>query len=110
VEKLESSIRSNLSALMSAYYDYKQMILAESAASMNFTIVNNQYLLGKKSILDVLDAQQQNLNAGMSVNTSFYGFLKSYFSLQKSLGRFDYMMNLQEKSLFNRRLKEYMSR
>jgi outer membrane protein TolC len=107
-EKLEVSIRSSLSALMSSYYDYRQMMLAETAAGKNLTIVNNQYLLGKKSILDVLDAQQQNLNASMSVNTSFYGFLKNYFSLQKALGKFDYMMSLQEKSLFKMKLDAFM--
>jgi len=108
IDKLEASIRSNLSALMSTYYDYKQMTIAESAATKNLGIVNNQYLLGKKSILDVLDAQQQNLSSSLSVNTSFYSFLKNYFDLQQSLGRFDYWMSDQEKSDFKKRLEEFM--
>jgi len=107
-DKLEASIRSNLTALMSTYYDYRQMKTAESAAIKNLDIVNNQYLLGKKSILDVLDAQQQNLSSSLSVNTSFYGFIKDYFDLQNSLGRFDYSLTDQEKSDFRKRLQEFM--
>lgn len=108
IDKLESSIFSNLSALMSAYYDYKQMLIAEKAAAKNFDIVNNQYLLGKKSILDVLDAQRQNLTTGMSVNTTFSSFVKNYFKLQQSLGRLDYQLTISEKSEFKKRLVEYM--
>lgn len=108
IDKLESSILTNLSALMASYYDYRQMKLAESAASKNFDIVNNQYLLGKKSILDVLDAQQQNLTTSMSVNTSFSTFIKNYFNLQMSLGRFDYMMTEGEKADFRKRLQDFM--
>ncbi len=108
IDKLESSIFSNLSALMSAYYDYKQMLIAEKAAAKNFDIVNNQYLLGKKSILDVLDAQRQNLTTGMSVNTTFSSFVKNYFKLQQSLGRLDYQLTISEKSEFKKRLEEYM--
>ena len=108
LDKLESSVRSNLSALMSAYYDYRQMKLAETAATKNFEIVNNQYLLGKKSILDVLDAQQQNLTTGMSVNTAFSNFIKSYFNLQQSLGRLDYLMSAGEKADFWTRLNAFM--
>jgi len=110
IDKLESTIRSNLSTLMSTYYDYKQMKIAESSANKNLEINNNQYLLGKKSILDVLDAQQQNLSSSLSVNTSFYNFLKNYFNLQQSLGRFDYKMSDQEKSDFKKRLVEFMQR
>jgi outer membrane protein TolC len=107
-DKLESSILSNLSALMSAYYDFKQMKIAETAASKNFEIVNNQYLLGKKSILDVLDAQQQNLTTSISVNTAYSTFIKNYFNLQQSLGRLDYLMTEGEKSGFRKRLEEFM--
>ena len=108
IDKLESSILSNLSALMAAHYDYKQMKLAESAAAQNFEIVNNQYLLGKKNILDVLDAQQQNLSTSMAVNTSFIAFIKNYFNLQQSLGRLDYRMTEGEKSDFRKRLEAFM--
>ncbi len=107
-EKLEFSIRSNLSALMSAYYDYKQMTIAEAAASKNIEIVNNGYLLGNKNLLDVLDAQQESLNSSLSVNIAYYGFLKNYFDLQQSLGRFDYSMSGQEKDDFMRRMEAFM--
>lgn len=110
MEKLETVVLSNLSELMSAYYDYKQMGIAEVAATRNFEIVNNQYLLGQKSILDVLDAQQQNLTSAMSVNTAFYTFIKSYYDLQQSLGRFDYLMTPGEQADFRRRMDEIMNR
>ncbi|MCK9220841.1 MAG: TolC family protein, partial [Bacteroidales bacterium] len=107
-DKLESSILSNIAALVSAYYDLKQMRIAEESAIKNFQIVNNQYLLGNKSILDVLDAQQQNLTTSMSKNTSFNTLVKNYFNLQQSLGRLDYMMTIAEKADFWRRLNAFM--
>ncbi|HAQ65834.1 MAG TPA: hypothetical protein DCR43_08295 [Bacteroidales bacterium] len=107
-DKLEASIFSNLMALMSSYYDYKQMKIAEAAAAKNFEIINNQYLLGQNSILDVLDAQQQNLTTSMSVNTSFNTFIKSYFNLQQSMGRLDYLMTDEEKANFRNRMADFM--
>ncbi|MFA5727621.1 MAG: TolC family protein, partial [Saccharofermentanaceae bacterium] len=107
-DKLESSILSNIAALVSAYYDLKQMRIAEESAIKNFQIVNNQYLLGNKSILDVLDAQQQNLITSMSKNTSFNNLVKNYFNLQQSLGRLDYIMTTAEKADFWRRLDAFM--
>ncbi|HTX88351.1 MAG TPA: efflux RND transporter permease subunit [Bacteroidales bacterium] len=110
VDKLESYILSALSNLMAAYYDYRQMKIAEAAATRNFDIVNNQYLLGQKNILDVLDAQTQSLSTSMAVNTAFANFVRNYFDLQQALGRFDYRMTPAEKADFMKRLTEHMTR
>ena len=110
LDKLESVIRSNLTTLMSDYLSHKQWLLAETASQKNLDLVTNQYLLGKKSILDVLDAQQQFIVSSMSRNGSYYTFLRDYFALQQSLGKFDYMTTPAEKQDYLSRLKVFMAK
>jgi multidrug efflux system outer membrane protein len=110
LDKLESVIRSNLTTLMSDYLSHKQWLIAETAGRKNLELVTNQYLLGKKSILDVLDAQQQFIVSSMSRNGSYYTFLRDYFALQESLGRFDYMSTPAEKQDYLSRLKAFMAK
>ncbi|MCX6279434.1 MAG: efflux RND transporter permease subunit [Bacteroidetes bacterium] len=109
LDQLESAIRSNLTTLMSDYLSHKQWLLAETAALRNLELVTNQYLLGKKNILDVLDAQQQYITSSMSRNSSYYALLKDYFALQESLGQFDYFDTDVARQQYLARLKAYMN-
>jgi len=110
VDRLEAGIRSNLTTLMSDYFSHKQWLLAETASRKNLELVTNQYLLGTKNILDVLDAQQQYILSSMSRNGSYYTFLKDYFALQQSMGQFDYLASDAEKMDYITRLKAYMNK
>ncbi|MEI6882904.1 MAG: efflux RND transporter permease subunit [Bacteroidota bacterium] len=109
LDRLESVIRSNLTTLMSDYLSHKQWLIAETASRKNLELVTNQYLLGKKSILDVLDAQQQFIVSSMSRNGSYYTFLRDYFALQESLGRFDYMSTSTQNQQYLARIKAFMA-
>jgi len=110
LDKLESVIRSNLTTLMSDYLSHKQWLIAETAGRKNLELVTNQYLLGKKSILDVLDAQQQFIVSSMSRNNSYYSLLKDYFDLQQSLGQFDYQLSDANRMDYLSRLKTFMNK
>ncbi|MEI7982048.1 MAG: TolC family protein, partial [Bacteroidota bacterium] len=110
MDKLESVIRTNLSTLMSDYLSHNQWLLAETASQHNLEMVTNQYLLGTKNILDVLDAQQQFIISSMSRNGSYYALLKDYFALQASLGKFDYQTSASETLDFLNRMKAYMDK
>ena len=109
LDKLESVIRSNLTTLMSDYLSHKQWLIAENAGNKNLEMVTNQYLLGKKSILDVLDAQQQYIISSLSRNSSYYALLKDYFALQESIGQFDYLISDAGKLDYLTRLKAFMN-
>jgi len=109
LDKLESAIRRNLTTLMSDYLSHKEWLIAETAGRKNLELVTNQYLLGKKNILDVLDAQQQFIISSMSRNSSYYALLKDYFDLQQSIGQFDYQISDGEKTKYLSRLKAYMN-
>ena len=95
---------------MSDFFSHKQWLLAETASRKNLELVTNQYLLGTKNILDVLDAQQQYILSSMSRNGSYYTFLKDYFTLQQSLGQFDYQLSDSEKLDYLSRLKAFMDK
>jgi outer membrane protein TolC len=47
----------------------------QSAAQRNFELVNDSYVAGVASIVDLLDAQNQLLSAQLAVANAFYGFL-----------------------------------
>ena len=57
----------------------------EAAAKRNFDLVNASYTLGVASILDLLDAQEQLLDAELSLVDAVYGFLSDLFAAERTL-------------------------
>jgi len=58
----------------------------------------------------VLDAQNQAVVAGFSVNTAAYAFLIDLANVQRATGRFEFAMGQQDVSAFFSRLNAYASK
>ena len=53
--------------------------------------MNESYILGVASILDLLDAQAQLLNADLGVTTALYDFLEDLIAAERQLAFYPFL-------------------
>jgi outer membrane protein TolC len=61
---------------------------ARDAARRNLTLVTDAYVRGIKSIIDLIDAQNQALVANQQAANAVYDFLIDLMDVQRSAGSF----------------------
>jgi outer membrane protein TolC len=57
----------------------------ETSSKRNFDLVNQSYVAGVSSILDLLDAQTQLLGAQVGVANAYYGFLEDLMVAEQQI-------------------------
>jgi multidrug efflux system outer membrane protein len=88
---LEQAIRATVGVAIS---DYQKIGLARSqaeAAEQNYLLVYDSYLVGEISLLDLLDAQEQKLNAASSATVALYTFFADLLSVEQAIGYFPFL-------------------
>ena len=80
---------------------------ALDAAKNNLQLVTDSYVQGIKSIIDLLDAQNQALNAELAAANAVYDFLIDLMGLQRSIGTFITFLPTDAKEEWMNRFKEY---
>ena len=80
---------------------------ALDAAKNNLVLVTDSYVQGIKSIIDLLDAQNQALNAELGAANAVYDFLIDLMGLQRSIGTFVTFMPTKAKEEWMDRFKDY---
>jgi outer membrane protein TolC len=80
---------------------------ALDAAKNNLQLVTDSYVQGIKSIIDLLDAQNQALNAELAAANAVYDFLIDLMNLQRSMGNFITFMPTEAKEEWMNRFKDY---
>ena len=88
---LEQAIRSSAAVVISDYINVSLSKKQAAAAVQNYELVNDAYLAGNSSLLDLLDAQNQRLNAETATKVSFYTFMGDLFTLEQAIGYFPFM-------------------
>ena len=61
---------------------------AAEAAKRNLDLVTDSYVHGIKSIIDLLDAQNQSLSADLDAANAVYNFLIDFMGVQRAIGEF----------------------
>jgi len=87
----EAIIQNVLNALNRTRASYPSITLsreAADAARRNLNLVTDSYVQGIKTIIDLLDAQNQSLSAELSAANAVYNFLIDFMGVQRSIGEF----------------------
>ena len=80
---------------------------AETAAKKNLDLVTDAYIQGLKTIIDLLDAQNQYLNAELDSANAVYDFLIDLMGVQRAMGEFFiFLPNEGRRAWVNRVLAE----
>jgi outer membrane protein len=93
---LEQSIRASVAVVMSDYLNIDYANAQSEAAFKNYNLVNEAYLQGESSLLDLLDAQNQKLIADISSRMALYTFMNDLLAVEQAIGFFPFIES-QEK-------------
>ena len=89
--RLSQSIRSAFAQASGAFETLGFAHRQVEAARRNFELVDASYTLGVDSILDVLDAQNQQLSAELSMANATYDFLEDLIAAQRQISFYAYL-------------------
>ena len=89
--KAEAIIQNVLKAINRTRASYPSITLyrqAAEAARRNLDLVTDSYVQGIKTIIDLLDAQNQSLSADLDAANAVYNFLIDFMGVQRAIGEF----------------------
>jgi outer membrane protein len=109
-ERVAMRIRSEMQNAKSSYFAIQQTELQRDAAHKMLDLTTDAYSRGAVSILNLLDAQNAALQTDLMAANALYDFLIQYVQLQRSLGKFDILMTVDERNQFLAELILFMDR
>ena len=65
--------------------------LQQETATKNYELVNEAYLEGEATFLELLDSQQQLINAERAARQALYGFLADLLTVEQAVNYFPFM-------------------
>ncbi|MEJ2084781.1 MAG: TolC family protein, partial [Acidobacteriota bacterium] len=106
-QRIDQDIRSSMQLTRASFAGIGLSEQASSAASRNLELVSDAYARGAVSIVDLLDAQRNALNAEQLVTDSLYNFLTDLMRVQRAANRSDFFMTQEQRELWLERLERY---
>ncbi|MEM6573385.1 MAG: TolC family protein [Pseudomonadota bacterium] len=107
-QRVEQRVRA---AMYEAQASYVNIELSESAAvasRQNLELVSDAYRQGAVSIIDLLDAQNQSLQADLAANNAVQDFLIDIMNYERAVGSFDFLLPQTEQQTLGRELSTYI--
>jgi outer membrane protein TolC len=99
-ERIEQRIRSELHETGASYSSIRLSRQGADASRQNLELVTDSYLRGVVSIVDLLDAQNNSLQADEDAENAVYTFLIDLMRVQRAVGRFDFFMTPEEREVW----------
>lgn len=106
-ERIAAKIRTALYQTGASYSNIEQARNAAESAKKNLGLISDSYAKGAVSILDLLDAQNAALIAGLQAASSVYDYLVNLMDVQRSVGQFDFFLSEDGKRKWMEKLNEF---
>jgi outer membrane protein TolC len=107
--RIEARILNAVHLIRASYPGIRLSKDAADAAGRNLTLVTDSYVRGIKSIIDLIDAQNQALVANQQAANAVYDFLIDLMAVQRSTGSFFLFAPEKELDAWMDRLNQYVS-
>ncbi len=105
---IEKIVLNSVYLIRASYPSIRLTMDASDSANRNLTLVTDSYVRGIKSIIDLIDAQNQSLVADQLASNAVYNFLIDLMRVQRSMGKFFLFAPDDERQAFMERLNLYM--
>ena len=105
--RIEVRILNAVHLIRASYPGIRLSTDAADAARRNLTLVSDAYVRGIKSIIDLIDAQNQSLVADQQAANAVYDFLIDLMAVQRSTGSFFLFAPEEERDAWMERLNRY---
>jgi outer membrane protein TolC len=107
-DRVAQDILSALNKTRASYPGISLSREAADAARRNLQLITDSYVQGIKSIIDLLDAQNQALTADQAAANSVYNFLIDLMGVQRAMGEFVIFLPEQERKAWRERAEVYL--
>lgn len=104
-ERISQGILAAVNTIRASYPAIMLSRDAAEAARKNLQLITDSYVQGIKSIIDLLDAQNEYLAAELDGANAVYNFLIDQMGLQRAMGVFVTFMPEEQKNLWQEELK-----
>ncbi len=88
---LEETIRGTAAAAMVAFERIGLAVLQAQAAAENYELVNEAYLDGESTLLNLIDAQDVLISANTTARQALYEFLSDLLTLEQSIAYYPFL-------------------
>jgi outer membrane protein TolC len=106
-DRIEERILAVVQLIRTSYPSIQLSREAAEAAGKNLDLVIDAYAEGIKSIIDLIDAQNQSLTADLRAANTSYDFLVDLAVLQRAISSFAIYESVETRALFLSRLEEH---
>lgn len=108
-ERVEQRVRSTLHDFGASYVSIELARDGARAARETLRLVTDTYSRGTASVVDLLDAQNAAVVAGLDAANAVYDFLIDMMEVERAVGRYSVLMSGEERNAFFQRLDAYFS-
>lgn len=105
--QIRAAVRQRLHRLGAAWRAVDLTRDSADAAKENLRLVSASYGEGRLGVVDVLDAQNQALAGNLNATAAVYTFLRELMDLQRTMGRFEFVMSTADMASFFARLSRF---
>ncbi len=81
---------------------------AADSSSRNLQLITDSYVQGIKSIIELLDAQNQALTADQAAANAVYNFLIDLMGVQRAMGEFVLFQSEEGRRAWMQRVEQYL--
>ncbi|MFK7887440.1 MAG: TolC family protein, partial [Gammaproteobacteria bacterium] len=107
-QRVEQNVRAAMHNAQASYGNIELSEAGADAARKNLELVSDSYRQGAVSIVDLLDAQNQSLQADLSANNAVHDFLIDIMNFQRAASQYDFLLSPAEQTQKAGRLHEYI--
>lgn len=107
-ERISQRVLQSLNNTRASYPSINLSRDAVDAARRNLQLVSDSYVQGIKSIIDLLDAQNQALNAELDAANAVYNFLIDLMGVQRSIGVFFTFQPSEDRDMWIEQVKDFL--
>ncbi len=107
-ERVAQDMLRALNRTRSSYPGISLSREAADSANRNLTLITDSYVQGIKSIIDLLDAQNQSLAADQAAANAVYNFLIDLMGVQRAMGSFILFRPENERKAWLQRAEQFI--
>ena len=106
-QQVELNIRSALYQLLYSYPNIENTAVAAKSAQENLAITADKYAKGTIPLIDLLDAQHENLIRGLNAASAIYTYFLDIMKLYRAIAHFDFYYTEEETGSFLRAFQQF---
>jgi len=108
VNQLEQRVRSSMEFVSASYTNIVLSQEAERYALLNFDLIQEEYQQGRVSIINLIDAQNEALQARLNAANAGYQYIIDVLNVDRAIGVYYSLVTDEDRASFFERLEDFV--